>query len=69
MGDQPRFAILGSLVGELHDGVDNVTVVLLERLDGLFAGAVGLVHDELNVLGNNEKKRKKKFGCKGLGQN
>mmetsp|Transcript_59174 Transcript_59174/g.163387 ORF Transcript_59174/g.163387 Transcript_59174/m.163387 type:complete len:258 (-) Transcript_59174:110-883(-) len=36
---------------ELHDGVDNITVVVLERGDGLGPGAHGLVHHQLDVLG------------------
>lgn len=35
---------------EGHDRVDNVVVVLLERLDGLLPRYVGLRHDELDVL-------------------
>ena len=35
----------------LHDGLDDVVVVRLERLDGLRFGAMDLGHDELNVLG------------------
>lgn len=33
-----------------HDGVDNVIVVLLQRLDGFLAADVGLGHYQLNVL-------------------
>lgn len=36
---------------ECHDRVDDIIVVLPERLDGLLPGHVGLGHDELNVLG------------------
>lgn len=39
-----------ALDAEGHDGVDNIVVVLLERLDGLLPGYVGLGHDELNIL-------------------
>lgn len=39
------------LDGELHDSIDQIIVVALEGLDGLASGAVGLVHDELDVLG------------------
>lgn len=35
---------------QCHDGVDNIIVVLLQRLDGLLAADVGLGHDELDVL-------------------
>lgn len=35
---------------ESHDRVDNVVVVLLERLDSLLPRYVGLRHDELDVL-------------------
>lgn len=40
-----------NLYAEGHDGVDNVVVVLLERLDGLLPRDAGLLHDQLNVLG------------------
>lgn len=36
---------------ERHDRVDNVIVILLERLDGLLPADAGLGLDELNVLG------------------
>lgn len=39
------------LYAERHDTVDNIVVVLLERLDGLLPTHAGLRHDELNVLG------------------
>lgn len=35
---------------ESHDRVDNVVVVLLERLDSLLPRYVGLRHDELDIL-------------------
>lgn len=38
------------LDAESHDGVDDIVVVLLERLDSLLPRYVGLRHDELNVL-------------------
>jgi len=42
---------MGALLhGELHDGVDDVVVGVLEGLDGFLAGDVGLGHDELDVL-------------------
>mmetsp|Transcript_4765 Transcript_4765/g.14583 ORF Transcript_4765/g.14583 Transcript_4765/m.14583 type:complete len:280 (+) Transcript_4765:71-910(+) len=40
----------GSSHRELHDRVDNVALVDLERLDGLGARDAGLAHHELNVL-------------------
>lgn len=33
-----------------HDRVDNIIVILLQRLDGLIAADVGLGHDQLNVF-------------------
>lgn len=39
-----------ALYAECHDGVDDIVIVLLQCLDGLVAGNVGLGHDELNVL-------------------
>ena len=39
----PWFASPSSLDGELHDGVDDVAIVPLERRDGLGAGAAGLI--------------------------
>ena len=41
---------LGSSHGQLHDGVDYVVGVVLERLHGLGTRDIGLGHDELNVL-------------------
>lgn len=38
------------LDAQSHDRVDDVVVILLERLDGLLPRYVGLRHDELNVL-------------------
>lgn len=46
----PRRQCIHSLNAESHDGVDDIVVVLLERLDGLLPRYVGLRHDELNVL-------------------
>lgn len=43
--------IQAGLRAERHDGVDNVVVVLLQRLDSLLPAHRGLGHDELNVLG------------------
>lgn len=46
-GPPPPLPNLSSgLDGELHDGVDDVAVVPLERRDGLGAGAAGLVRVE-----------------------
>jgi hypothetical protein len=39
-----------SSVAQRHYGVDDVVVVLLERLDGLCARHAGLLHHELDVL-------------------
>lgn len=39
-----------ALYAECHDGVDDIVIVLLQGLDGLVAGDVGLGHDKLNVL-------------------
>jgi hypothetical protein len=39
------------LYAEGHDTVDNIVVVLLERLDSLLPAHAGLGHDELDVLG------------------
>jgi hypothetical protein len=36
---------------ERHDRVDDIVVILLECLDSLLPGHIGLSHDELNVLG------------------
>ena len=36
---------------QCHDGVDNIIVVVFERLDGLLSRHAGLRHDKLNVLG------------------
>lgn len=38
------------LYAQCHDTVDNIVVVLLERLDGLLSADAGLGHDELDVL-------------------
>lgn len=38
------------LDAEGHNGVDDIVVVLLERLDGLLPRNVGLRHDKLDVL-------------------
>lgn len=38
------------LYAQCHDTVDNIVVVLLERLDSLLPANAGLGHDELNVL-------------------
>ena len=38
------------LHGEFHNRVDNIVIVVLERLDGLSSGNIGLRHDKLNVL-------------------
>lgn len=43
-------SILVGLYAQCHDTVDNVVVVLLERLDSLLPADAGLSHDELNVL-------------------
>lgn len=39
------------LYAEIHNGVDDVVVVVLEGLDGLLPGHASLLHDELDVLG------------------
>ncbi len=39
-----------NLYAEGHDGVDDVVIVLLQCLDGLVAGNVGLGHDKFDVL-------------------
>jgi hypothetical protein len=38
------------LHGELHDGVHNVALVVLQGTDGLSAGNGGLAHDDLDLL-------------------
>lgn len=37
------------LLAEVHDGVDNIRVVLLKTVDGLVSGNVGLLHNKLDV--------------------
>ena len=39
------------LYAESHDGVDNIIVILLERLDRLLPADASLSHDEFDVLG------------------
>ena len=39
-----------ALYAEGHDGVNDIVIVLLQCLDGLVAGDVGLGHDKLDVL-------------------
>lgn len=41
---------VSALYAESHDGVYDIVIVLLQCLDGLVAGDVGLSHDKLNVL-------------------
>lgn len=36
---------------ESHDRVDNIIVILPQRLDGLLARDIGLGHNQINVLG------------------
>lgn len=38
------------LYAQCHDTVDDVVVILLERLDGLLSAYAGLGHDKLNIL-------------------
>mmetsp|Transcript_53247 Transcript_53247/g.163828 ORF Transcript_53247/g.163828 Transcript_53247/m.163828 type:complete len:204 (-) Transcript_53247:21-632(-) len=40
----------GNSHGELHDGVDDVAVVVLEGLDGAGAAHAGLRHDDVDLL-------------------
>jgi hypothetical protein len=42
---------INNLHGKLHDGVNDVTVVVLKSLDCHASGAAGLAHDQLDVLG------------------
>lgn len=48
---RPAARVSASLYAESHDGVDNVVVILLERLDGLLPRDASLLHDQLDVLG------------------
>lgn len=41
----------GILYAQCHDAVDNIVVILLQRLDGLLAAHACLGHHELDVLG------------------
>ena len=38
------------LHGQVHDGIDDIVVALLERLDGPALGTVGLLHHQFDVL-------------------
>ena len=38
------------LHGELHNGIDDIIGIVLEGLDGLGLGHIGLRHDQLDVL-------------------
>lgn len=50
MAAQPDSVPVKCLNTQSHDGVDNIVVILLQCLDGLFAADTGLGHDQLNVL-------------------
>ena len=40
-------------LGKLHDGVDHVVTTFTEGGNGLIAGALGVLNDEVNVVGGN----------------
>ena len=42
-------------LGKLHDGVDHVTLVLSQSLDGLGTGHLGLLNDDVAVLGDQAR--------------
>jgi hypothetical protein len=48
------------LHGKLHDGVNNVTVIVLKGLDSHASSTTGLAHHQLDVLGVHTSLRRVK---------